>query len=82
MAAIPVTAKVVAQVAAEPEIVVPPKVATSRFGSMVTSTTTKPTVESREKVEVPAGRQYETESKEVKTSVTRGNSADSETARP
>ncbi|MGE6648003.1 ribonuclease E [Shewanella colwelliana] len=82
VAAIPVTANVVAQVAVAPETVATPKVATSRFGSMVTSTTTKPTVESREHVEVPAGRQYETESKEVKTSATRGNSADSEMARP
>ncbi|WP_049763875.1 ribonuclease E [Shewanella halifaxensis] len=55
--------------------------ATSRFGSMVMSETTKPTVESRENIATPTGRQYEaTESAEA-TKPRTANSANSETVR-
>ena len=57
--------------------------ATSRFGSMVSSTMTKPEVEARAHVEIPSGRQYEQTAKETAAESTkRANSANSEMARP
>ncbi|ABO23460.1 ribonuclease E [Shewanella loihica] len=57
--------------------------ATSRFGSMVSSTMTKPEVEARALVDTPSGRQYEATAKEASAEpVKRGNSANSEMARP
>ncbi|TVP15967.1 ribonuclease E [Shewanella sp. KCT] len=57
--------------------------ATSRFGSMVSSTMTKPEVEARALVDTPSGRQYEATTKEASAEpVKRGNSANSEMARP
>ncbi|QYJ99142.1 ribonuclease E [Shewanella alkalitolerans] len=57
--------------------------ATSRFGSMVSSTMTKPEVEARALVDTPSGRQYEATAKEASAEpAKRGNSANSEMARP
>ncbi|GIU49925.1 ribonuclease E [Shewanella algidipiscicola] len=56
---------------------------TSRFGTMVSSSMTKPTIEARPNVDIPTGRQYEASTKEATTEpTTRGNSANSEMARP
>ncbi|WP_443018693.1 hypothetical protein [Shewanella sp. cp20] len=57
--------------------------ATSRFGSMVSSTMTKPEVEARALVDTPSGRQYEPTAKEASAEpAKRANSANSEMARP
>ncbi|QYJ84833.1 ribonuclease E [Shewanella mesophila] len=79
----PVPAKPKAESTPETE---PTKVAakpTSRFGTMVSSTMAKPTIEARANVEVPTGRQYQaTEHEEGKEPTSRGNSAASDMARP
>ena len=79
----PAPAKPKAESTTEPE---PAKVTpkpTSRFGTMVSSTMTKPTIEARPNVEIPTGRQYEaTEHAEDKEPTSRGNSATSDMARP
>ncbi|MCG9757122.1 ribonuclease E [Shewanella insulae] len=57
--------------------------ATSRFGSMVSSTMSKPEIEARAQVETPSGRQYEHTAKEASAEpAKRTNSANSEMARP
>lgn len=67
----------------EPEKVKPASKSVSRFGTMVSSTMTKPSVETRPNVEVPTGRQYQEAEKEAeKESTSRGNSAASDMARP
>ncbi len=56
---------------------------TSRFGSMVSSTMTKPTVDARANVEVPSGRQYQaTDKAESNDKAPRKDSATSDMARP
>ncbi|MGS0828014.1 ribonuclease E [Shewanella sp. 0m-8] len=55
--------------------------AASRFGSMVMSDTTKPTVESRENIATPTGRQYETIDSGDTAKPRTANSANSETVR-
>ncbi|MCG9966093.1 ribonuclease E [Shewanella cutis] len=63
-------------------VVSKPKTA-SRFGSMVSSEMTKPTVEVRAQVEVPKGREYEnTPASEAAPKLKHSNSAESDMARP
>jgi ribonuclease E len=54
----------------------------SRFGSMVSSAMTKPTVEVREQQAVPQGRAYEAQAETSAPKVAVGNSASSDMARP
>ncbi|MBB1362188.1 ribonuclease E [Shewanella sp. SR44-4] len=78
-----VTAAIAATVAAEvaPSIKAPVK--TSRFGSMVSSDTTKPTVDVREQKAVPQGRTYEAQATESNTpKVAKNNSASADMTRP
>ncbi|ABV87824.1 ribonuclease E [Shewanella pealeana] len=53
----------------------------SRFGSMVMSDTTKPTVENRENIATPMGRQYSASESAEATKPRTANSANSETVR-
>ncbi|GIU12687.1 MULTISPECIES: ribonuclease E [unclassified Shewanella] len=79
----PAAVAVEATPVAAPEAVVEAKPAAkpaSRFGSMVMSETTKPTVESRENIATPTGRQYEASTAEAAKPRT-ANSANSETVR-
>ncbi len=62
-------------------VVSKPKTA-SRFGSMVSSEMTKPTVEVRAQVEVPKGREYENTPSEAAPKLKHSNSAESDMARP
>lgn len=65
------------------EAVVSKPKAASRFGAMVSSEMTKPTVEVRAQVEVPKGREYEnTPASEAATKLKHSNSAESDMARP
>ena len=65
------------------EVVVPPKAASnSRFGSMVSSTTTKPTVEVREQQAVPQGKSYAETDKPVAAKSNFANSATAEMTKP
>lgn len=81
LASAPVKPKAELAIEAEP-VKEAPKPA-SRFGTMVSSTMTKPTVEARPNVEVPTGRQYQTsDNEESKEPTSRGNSAASDMARP
>jgi ribonuclease E len=55
----------------------------SRFGTMVSSTMTKPVVESRENIATPTGRQYETtENSQSAKSAKNVNTANSEMVKP
>ncbi|QDE31647.1 ribonuclease E [Shewanella polaris] len=67
-----------------PADVAPKTVAkTSRFGSMVSSDMTKPTVDVREQQAVPQGRSYDAQTTEANVEkVAQGNSASSGMARP
>ncbi|MGS0680134.1 ribonuclease E [Shewanella sp. 125m-7] len=55
--------------------------ATSRFGSMVMSDTTKPTVETRDNIATPTGRQYDASAAAETAKPRTANSANSETVR-
>ncbi|MEJ6522257.1 ribonuclease E [Shewanella bicestrii] len=78
----PVVAQAVAAPAAE-TVVIKPKAA-SRFGSMVSSEMTKPTVEVRAQVEVPKGREYDNvaSAEAAAPKLKHSNSAESDMARP
>ncbi|MFB2641317.1 ribonuclease E [Shewanella bicestrii] len=78
----PVVAQAVAAPAAE-TVVSKPKAA-SRFGSMVSSEMTKPTVEVRAQVEVPKGREYDNvaSAEAAAPKLKHSNSAESDMARP
>ncbi|ABI71341.1 ribonuclease E [Shewanella frigidimarina] len=66
---------------AAPSTKVPVKA--SRFGSMVSSDTTKPTVDVREQKAVPQGRTYEAQATDSKvTKVAKNNSASADMTRP
>ncbi|MCG9696982.1 ribonuclease E [Shewanella sp. Isolate11] len=72
-------------VEAKVEVSAKPATSTSsRFGTMVSSTTTKPSVETRANVEVPTGRQYQATEKPTSSEAAapRKDSATSEMARP
>ncbi|MFB2727673.1 ribonuclease E [Shewanella mangrovisoli] len=77
---------VVTQAAAAPaaEAVVSKPKAASRFGSMVSSEMTKPTVEVRAQVEVPKGREYDSvaSAETAAPKLKHSNSAESDMARP
>lgn len=77
---------VVSQVAAaQPsEAVISKPKAASRFGAMVSSEMTKPTVEVRAQVEIPKGREYEntTTAEAAEPKLKHSNSAESDMARP
>ncbi|WP_434952191.1 ribonuclease E [Shewanella sp. HL-SH4] len=65
------------------EVVVAPKPASnSRFGSMVSSTTTKPTVEVREQQAVPQGKSYAETDKPAAAKSNFANSATAEMTKP
>lgn len=66
------------------EVVVSKPKASSRFGAMVSSEMTKPTVEVRAQVEVPKGREYENTATAEATEpkLKHSNSAESDMARP
>ncbi|EGM70422.1 ribonuclease E [Shewanella sp. HN-41] len=65
-------------------VVVSKPKAASRFGAMVSSDMTKPVVEVRAQVEVPKGREYDTNATDEASvpKVKRANSAESDMARP
>jgi ribonuclease E len=56
--------------------------AASRFGTMVSSEMTKPTVEVREQVETPTGREYQASGEATSPKSKTANSAGSDMARP
>ncbi|PWF64769.1 ribonuclease E [Shewanella sp. BC20] len=78
----PVVTQAVAAPAAEAEVSKPK--AASRFGSMVSSEMTKPTVEVRAQVEVPKGREYDNvaSAEAAAPKLKHSNSAESDMARP
>ena len=73
-----------AAAASTAEAVVSKPKAASRFGSMVSSEMTKPTVEVRAQVEVPKGREYDSvaSAEAAAPKLKHSNSAESDMARP
>ncbi|WP_189062357.1 hypothetical protein, partial [Shewanella hanedai] len=70
-------------VAPAPKVVKAKPAGGSRFGTMVTSTMTKPVVESRENIATPMGRQYGTAENAQPAKVTKNvNTANSEMVKP
>ncbi|CAM2750605.1 ribonuclease E [Shewanella amazonensis] len=76
-------ADVAADIAPTKATAAPARPAGSRFGSMVSSEMTKPSIEAREQVATPKGREYEAASTDASSAkVQSSNSAGSDMARP